>query len=299
MSLGLIINVKGEVDLLKRNIDYHESIGVECFLIGDRGSSPEELEQINELVKRDNVSIFIQDITNMALDSDEFLYKREILFAKYHEIYNTDCVAVIDTDEFLLSRSKGLLAPQGLSKKHIIRLPRYNIALGHEEESIFYECLKNPDELRKKNIIVNPIKFSHEDIMGDTNMRWILKKIGLKCMTNIKSVKSISPGFHDMDAGRSVKRGVSRDLILVHFPFSSFERFAQKVENIREHFESLGGTFKPNQASHWRRWANLVDDKELRDEFNMQFFESSDLENLKKEGIIMDINGYFYDSVGQ
>ncbi len=44
MSLGLIINVKDDADLLIRNIDYHESAGVDYFLVSVRGSCAAELE---------------------------------------------------------------------------------------------------------------------------------------------------------------------------------------------------------------------------------------------------------------
>jgi len=301
MSLGLIINVKDDADLLIRNIDYHESVGVDYFLVSERGSSAAELEKINDFAsQRPNVVVFKQNIADMVLDSPEFIRLRIILFEKYHATFTSNWVAVIDTDEFLLPVSSSILHAGILKTANLVALPRYNVALPRAGVDAFYEKLASPELLLQQEIIVKPITLSPEKMREEPDIPWVMHRVGPKVMTSIKSVSDIAPGFHDLVSDTAVVRGCPHDLLILHLPFSSNERFARKVANMKAHLENVGHTLKPGEAWHWRRWvAELIDEESIRVEFEKQFFADTDLLKLRQEEVVMTAECFFHTLVNQ
>jgi hypothetical protein len=301
MSLGLIITVKDEADLLIRNIEYHASVGVDCFLLSERGSSAAELEKINDFAsQRPDVVVFGQDVAEMALDSPEFIRRRNILFEKFHATFNSNWVAIIDTDEFLLPGSSSVLHSDILKTANLISLPRYNVALSKAGADAFYEKLTSPELLLQQEIIVKPIELSREIMFEHPGIPWVMHRLGPKVMTSIKSVNDIAPGFHDLVSDTVVVRGQPQDLLILHLPFSSYDRFARKVANMQTQLENMGHTLAPGEAWHWRRWVEeLVDEESVKIEFEKQFFDDADLLNLRQDEVVMTAECFFQSKVSQ
>ncbi|MGB5261688.1 MAG: hypothetical protein WBO34_14370 [Gammaproteobacteria bacterium] len=301
MSLGLIINVKDEADLLIRNIDYHTSAGVDCFLLSERGSAATELEKINDFAsQRPDVVIFNQNVAEMALDSPEFIRRRKKLFEKYHATFSSSWVAVIDADEFLLPGSSSVLHSDILKTANLISLPRYNVALPRAGADAFYEKLASPELLLQQEIIVKPMVLSREIMLENPGIPWVMHKVGPKVMTSIKSVSDIAPGFHDLVSDSAVVRGQAQDLLILHLPFSSYDRFARKVTNMKTQLENIGHTWAPGEAWHWRRWVEeLTDEESIRVEYEKQFFGDLDLLKLRQDKVIMTAECFFQSTVNQ
>lgn len=301
MSLGLIITVKGEADLLIRNIEYHTSAGVDCFLLSERGSPASELEKINDFAsQRPDVVVFRQDVAEMTLDSPEFIRRRNILFEKFHATFNSSWVAMIDTDEFLLPGSSSVLHSDIHKTANLLSLPRYNVALSRAGADAFYEKLASPELLLQQEIIARPLVLSREIMSEHPGIPWVMHKLGPKVMTSIKSVSDIAPGFHDLVSETAVVRGQSQDLLILHLPFSSYDRFARKVANMQTQLGNIGHTLAPGEAWHWRRWADELNDEEsIRIEFEKQFFADADLLQLRHDHVIMTAERYFQSTGNQ
>ena len=68
-------------------------------------------------------------------------------------------------------------------------------------------------------------------------------------------IEGFAAGMHDVLGRPDLRRTTARDTLIAHLPFTTFERFARKVVNIREvhryHEEYATG----RAGWHWLRWA--------------------------------------------
>ena len=101
-------------------------------------------------------------------------------------------------------------------------------------------------------------------------------------------VMSVRDAVHDIIAhpGRNPLRAVSADIILAHVALSSYQRFARKIENIRQVFRIYQGSLDPGFGWHWKRWLEIADRGELETEFANSRLDASEIARLKAEGVI-------------
>ncbi len=55
MTIGAVISVMDDVELLAKNIQHHQNIGVDYFLICDWGSTDQSLSQIDEMANNERI----------------------------------------------------------------------------------------------------------------------------------------------------------------------------------------------------------------------------------------------------
>jgi hypothetical protein len=70
-----------------------------------------------------------------------------------------------------------------------------------------------------------------------------------------------------------VTRAIDQELAIVHVPFTGLQRFARKVDAIREIVRQHGDQSDSEVAWHWRSWATL-DDAGVCAEFERQILEA-------------------------
>jgi hypothetical protein len=75
------------------------------------------------------------------------------------------------------------------------------------------------------------------------------------------------------------------DLAIVHFPFTTIERFKYKLDGIRARI----GSFKPGEAGHWKTWLRAAEEGRLEDLFTAQFFTSAEAAMLESQGLIESV----------
>lgn len=290
MSFGLIIFVKDETDLLIRNIEYHESIGVSKFFICNRGSTSVEFNKLKNYSRnKNNTFLYTQNISEISKNRNALENRRKILFDNYQKNFNTRWLAIIDADEFLVHKFQNIESYFPTEKECFLKIQRYNVALRKTNIDYDFGNLFSKDTIPKLNIITKPIKLSYDFMKLNPDIPWVMHKIDPKCMTNIKVVNEIAPGFHKILTEKEIETGWAKDLVIAHFPFSSFDRFLIKVNNIKRHLNDIGHTFKPNQAWHWKRWAQLLEENSINKEYEDQFFTDNKLNELKNKEIVQTI----------
>ena len=82
------------------------------------------------------------------------------------------------------------------------------------------------------------------------------------------------------------RRGSVSDLAILHFPFTSRERFRRKVERVRARLALYGHRFGPRQAWHWRRWLEIDDAGGLDAEFDRQLVDAAGIAALRTKGVL-------------
>jgi hypothetical protein len=75
------------------------------------------------------------------------------------------------------------------------------------------------------------------------------------------------------------------DLVVLHFPISTWDRFERKVRNARRYLEANRDQLGQTEAWHWRIWTRALDDGSLRDCYNNQIFSNEQIAGFISDGI--------------
>jgi hypothetical protein len=85
---------------------------------------------------------------------------------------------------------------------------------------------------------------------------------GAKVMARPRAIAGLAPGSHDVrkqSADQSIRRFAAADLLIAHVPFSTAERFARKLYNIRTELAQNPACYYDDLAWHWKRWSAMSD----------------------------------------
>lgn len=294
MTIGAIIHENEDVEFLQQNIHYHQKIGVDYFLICARDATRLALSKIHEVARPDHIAVFEQNIYNLDEEDDAFKNRRTIAFKKMAEVFSPDWTMTIDTDEFWVPRSGQLRATEALKTTNVLSVPRFNAAVLHHAASNLIDKLHDPNTRKAQDIIVAQIGLSRKKMREHPEIPWVMHKVGPKMITRVKDVTHIGPGFHASRFASDIQRSTPRDLLILHLPFTTEDRFRRKIANMRTHLDRIGHTFNPNQAWHWKRWVDeLQDPVAEKQEFEKQFFSSQQLDDLRARKVVMRIDDYF------
>lgn len=294
MKVGAVLLVKDEIGLLRKNIEYHRSIGVDCFVICDRGSSDESQRRLEELARRDDVHLFRQHVYKVpVIDARAIQQIRLAALRKMRRVFAPDWLFPADTDEFWV--------PAGGSLKRLARrltveqldVGRYNAALEPGGVAALFARLERPAEVLDQDVIVGRRELSRAVMAAEPEVPWVFHAVMSKFLTSGTDFVRVDPGFHDVHCARELRRGRRPDLLILHLPFTTWERFENKVQGVVNHLRHVGPTFRGEQAWHWRRWAALAERGELRAEFDRQFFAPELLADLRRRGVVASIREHF------
>ena len=99
-------------------------------------------------------------------------------------------------------------------------------------------------------------------------------------------IEGFVDGMHDVLGRPDLRRTRARDTLIAHLPFTTFERFARKVANIREvhlhHDEYATG----RAGWHWLQWVRAADEGRLEEEFERQRVDDDAVLALRSAGRI-------------
>ncbi len=210
------------------------------------------------------------------------------------EVFSPEWIFVPDIDELWVPRSGDLkTALCGVRADHL-EVARRNAALARGSVPPVLRKTLGPAEIRRQEIIAKPTVLSRQALERNPDVPWIFHRVGPKFITRVRDVTEIRPGFHDLRSSQTFERGQTENLLILHLPFTTLERFAQKIEDMRHHLEHIGHTLTGDEAWTWRRWVRRITDAEsLRAEFDRQFFGGEELAALRRRGIVESIEQQF------
>lgn len=195
-----------------------------------------------------------------------------------------DWVLFADSDEFWLPETGAIADTRGLGEQDLLIVERFNTpVLRLSDNSLQAPDLGDPGRL--------PLVAAREPIddaylKGDTQTPWIFGLDAPKLLVRPGAVASVGAGGHIVVAHDPAPRwSMPGDLLILHAPFTTEQRFRDKVASVREVLGTHGDRFNPRQAWHWRHWLTL-DGAQLSAEFRRQSFRSSSISALKAQGAL-------------
>jgi len=288
MRIASFLQVIDDIDTLIANIQYHRSIGVDYFLICDRGATGEDRDRLMALNDQDGIRVFKMDIQKVdQIDKHALPNHRLNAYRRVFTDFDPDWALFSDVDEFWVPKNGNLSKIISLSNSDLLTVPRFNAAFKLDEDEHSNGSKLNYEDVARQEVVALPLPAFGHALQDEPNPRWIMHNVAPKIMSRVREVGNVLQGFHDIHCDTEIRRTTPDDLAIVHYPFTSLARFSDKVKNIRAHLNKTGSTFDPQSAAHWRHWASkLVDQHAIEKEYKRQFFNTEELNDFRQQGVI-------------
>lgn len=280
MKISAVIWSKDEAEVLARSVAQLLRIGVHSVSIMDDNSKDGTRLVIDTLCAAfDNVhSLPLVDNLTKALKMDG------PVFGPVVERDAPDWILVTDPDEFWVPRTGDLRNTRALQAHDVITVERFNAALA--PGSVDPALYASHDALLQLPLLTNRQPMGLEVMAKDPDLRWVNHRINPKLMIRPDRIKGFDLGMHEVATSKNskLKRARGQDIVIAHLPFTSFERFERKVQNIAGVFARFNSEHSGKAAWHWRRWLDLYQRGQLRAEYDHQFFDAEAMAALEAAG---------------
>ena len=281
MRIVAYLGVKDEVELIERTIEHLRVIGVDLIIAVDSRSTDGTAEILKSYESEENFWVFQMD--DLGRDDSELWLRRNMEIIKKAE---AEWVILLDADEYWLPMSGSLKDCLDLGSCDVLSVDRFNVPL-HRSGLMLPDQLI-PNLYSEIFLFAEPIPNLQGQLHENPRTAWIQGVPVPKVMARAKQIAGWTVGMHDAVAadGTHLRRSKSSDLIVAHVPFTTFSRFARKVENIRSVFARFDAYFPEQMGWHWRRWVRLADEGKLREEFEKQVFSEDAIGDFRRRRIV-------------
>ena len=278
MIIAAVIGVRDESELIEAAITHLRGIGVTKFVVCDVASGDGTREKLQHYVGRDF------RVVDVARDEPQDMWRQRM--AVTIGGLDADWVLPIDADEFPLPKGGDLRPLLAANGADVLLLRRYNVVVGEGGFHMPLPC--NLASYEVVDLFATALPDFRSRLAADPALAWIRFVPKPKIAVRPPVVMSVHDAVHDIIAhpGRNPLRAVSADIILAHVALSSYQRFARKIENIRQVFRIYQGSLDPGFGWHWKRWLEIADRGELETEFANSRLDASEIARLKAEGVI-------------
>jgi hypothetical protein len=272
MRITASIGVIDEIECLESCVDYHASIGIDTFVITDLGSTDGTGEVLRRLARRENVRV-LEAGQNMAESAWPAAMQRHA-----YECFQPDYIVYIDPDEFWLPAAGKLSAVCGESD--VIVPARYNVI---PDARLAAGDWRMHDPLDQRIVFRERLRWSPGQQL-DFRTPIVRYAPGPKVMHRAVPA-AIARGWHAVHSELLQKTVSPRDLVILHFPVSTYDRFRRKVVNAARHLEENRDHLKPGEAWHWRIYVQAHQDGLLRESYDCQVFSEEQIASFLRDGI--------------
>ena len=272
MRITAAIGVIDEIECLQACVDHHAAIGIECFVITDLGSTDGTKDLLSSLSQRANIRV---------LDGCQSLTESEWPQAMQqfaYQCFRPEYIVYIDPDEFWLPASGKLLQHYG--QFDVITPARYNVI---PDSRLAAGDWRMHEPLLDRIVFRQRLMFSPDQQLDHTTPV-IRYAPGPKVMHKAVPA-SIAAGWHGAESELLQKRASPNDLIILHFPVSTYERFRRKVANAETYLDENRHRLGPNEAWHWRIWVRAHRDRRLRESYDSQVFTDEQISGFVQSGV--------------
>ncbi len=280
MTIVAALGVLDEVELVGRSIDHLRTIGVDRIIVTDYGSTDGTLDVIEQQRTRGGVSV-----TRVSADERSrygVTNPREVRLAREA---GADWVVFLDADELWIPRGGTLRACRQLASADVLVARRFNVPVTPDgarlpadltparHGDLWLHARRVPDFQR------------YLDEHPDASFVSVVP--GPKVMARPALVDAVGFGNHDVASDRpGLRRAPASDILVAHVPFTTFERFERKVNDIRREMRIRPGNFAGALSWHWSRWVRLADAGLLAEEFARQVTDEPRLRDLRAGGLV-------------
>jgi hypothetical protein len=286
VKIAACLGVKDEVSLVRAAIDHLRAIGVDHIIASDAYSTDGTEVILAEFAKGPDFDLtHFDDRATAATDEEAVTIE---MFDRSRAV-GADWLLFCDADEFPMPRGGSLRGVAGLSTADALIVPRFNVPLLPTGPTLPLGAL----HLRPEDLLVyapdENRASTQSRVRQDNTKPWIASVPGPKVMARTSTIKTLAEGHHNIVAadGGAVITQVPADLFIAHLPFSTVERFAHKVANIRAVVEATGETWGPDSAWHWHRWLKNIDEMGgVAGEMERNTISPTLLAELRQSGVV-------------
>lgn len=239
--------VKNECDIVRQNIDFHLSAGVDHIVAIDNVSSDGTRDILAEYERRGLASVVNepgQDYSQSAWVTSAALMARDKLDA--------DWILNNDADEFWFAPSGDLkqVIASATSRKLICQ--RHNMLFACDDGGEKHWA----DKAQFR--ITEPLPFKRpKDIFeGSLPAPYLYLKLPPKVLLGAHNLRSIRQGNHDAEYETNVS-GSDSPITIYHFPVRSRKQFELKVTQGGQAY-ARNSMLAIGVGWHWRRWYHML-----------------------------------------
>ncbi|MEQ9662441.1 MAG: glycosyltransferase family 2 protein [Parasphingopyxis sp.] len=247
MKLVMTLLVRNEADIVRENIDFHLTRGVDHVVAIDNGSTDGTRDILSDYARQGLATVIDepqQDHAQAEWVTAAALMARDELGA--------DWILNNDADEFWLPPSGNLKWDLVTARSRKLICDRRHMFFAHDEKDDAGWLHRARYRIRR------PIPFRRPtDIYdGKLDAPYLYLQLPPKALVSARRLRSISQGNHNALFEEQVEGSPSR-ITIYHFPIRSAAQFRLKVTQGGEAY--LRNTkLPPGIGWHWRRWYRML-----------------------------------------
>lgn len=274
LILYMTLLVKNEEDIIRENILFHKSLGVDGFIVTDNNSSDNTVKILEEL-KNSGIPIEI-------IHEPEITYYQNIWVDRMIKIardkYKADWVINADADEFWYSTSLNL-------KTDIERYKNNNINVLQTFLINFHPIENRTDFFNSYYFIKRNLSPFEQEKLNITSNRFSDACFRRKVLHKTKGFKMIAMGNHSVEMKN--KREVFCPYIRpYHYLVRNYKHFEAKVIKGGKAYENYPDKIR---GEHWRRWYRYYQQGRLKEAYEQEFAITK-WDKLSEYGVVVKDN---------
>lgn len=284
--IAVAIGHADDFSMLEQCIAHHRRLGVGHFFVSADAAAVRGQDGLDLLAAQHDVRIEYRKEDAEGFRVFSGAAKKAAEWAR------PDWILLIDSDEFCMSKHGDLRHTAALADADVVQLPRFNVPpVRLPGNAVRKVDLRRPEDAR---FIQAPLSVDLRNLSETMSPPWIMSAIAPRVIARPTVVQDVPTGGHDVWPRRGdVKRRVAEDVCVLHLPFTTFERFARKIERVVLAVTEFGHLYQPYEALHWRRWAAIAARGRLEAEFEQQIFDEETVRTLIRDGGMTTFADYF------
>lgn len=277
--VAAIVGHADEADLLAHWIRHHLAIGIDHIFVSVNQEDPSTSEVLSRFGS--DPRLRAAEVHSFARDPFDYFSAAVDLVSDW---CTPDWILFSDTDEFWIPAATRFAEVTGLRGEGVLVVERYNMPLLREPGGTL--PIASLANLAALPIITAPQDLREKYLLGCDDVPLIMERLQPKILARVDIIGRIGPGGHRVFArDPEVCRTLASDLIILHAPFTTQDRFLKKLKQIRNVFAEYGGRFHGARAWHWKYWLDLPEER-LTAEYLRQSIDSRAVPELMAKGVL-------------
>jgi glycosyltransferase involved in cell wall biosynthesis len=279
MKLVMTLLVKNECDIIRQNIEFHLSSGVDYIIAIDNGSRDGTRDILVDYERRGIATVIDEPRQNYA--QSEWVTAAAL---RARDEFDADWILNNDADEFWLGPSGDLKQDILSAATGKLICERRNMLYAWDDE----DSGNWIDKARYR--VAEPVSFTKPRDIFENSLPAPYLYLGLpsKMLLSAQGLKSVSQGNHDGSYETSMK-GSKSSIRIYHYPLRSKTQFREKVMQGAEAY-ARNKELPPGMGWHWRRWYHLLQIQDLDTMLSDVLPSSEKLRRDRESGIIVEDN---------